>query len=93
MTDLNPEQGNTLWYGLRSWIESSYRDRSSDGWQWQKTRLREPARAERLWLAMAVATLWTVTMGSDEQRHLQETLKAQAIAHDEVSAKIRFKEH
>ncbi len=38
-------------------IESSYRDVKSDGWQWHKTRLREPARAERLWLAMAVATL------------------------------------
>ena len=68
------EQANALWYGLRSWIESSYRDLKSDGWQWHKTRLREPARAERIWLAMAVATLWTITMGSEEQTHLPETL-------------------
>ncbi len=40
------------------WIESSYRDVKSDGWQWQKTRLRQPDRAERHWLAMAVALLW-----------------------------------
>ena len=60
------------------------RDLKSDGWQWHKTRLREPARAERIWLAMAVATLWTVTMGSNEQQNLQETLKDQGIAHDTV---------
>ena len=57
-----------------------------------KTRLREPDRAERIWLAMAVATLWTVTMGNDEQSHLQETLKAQAISIDEMSAHISPKE-
>ena len=91
VTDLEPKQGNALWYGFRSWIESSYRDIKSDGWQWHKTRLREPARAERLWLAMAVATLWTVTMGSDKQRNLQETLKEKGIAHDEVQPKSELK--
>jgi len=63
----------------RAWIESSYRDVKSDGWQWHKTRLREPARAERIWLAMAVATLWTVTVGSDEQRHLSNKFQDQVI--------------
>ena len=91
VTDLEPSQGNTLWYGFRSWIESSYRDVKSDGWQWHKTRLREPARAERLWLAMAVATLWTVTMGSDEQRNLHYTLKDKRIAQDEVQQKSELK--
>jgi hypothetical protein len=66
VTDLQPEEANVHWYGFRSWIESSYRDVKSDGWQWHKTRLREPARAERIWLAMAVATLWTLTMGSEQ---------------------------
>ena len=91
VTDLEPEQGNVFWYGFRSWIESSYRDLKSDGWQWPKTRLREPARAERLWLAMAVATLWTVTMGSEEQLHLRETLKDKAIADDEIQPKSELK--
>lgn len=87
VTDLKPEEGNALWYGLRSWIESSYRDVKSDGWQWHKTRLREPARAERIWLAMAVATLWTVTMGSEEPQELWGKLKAQAIADDKETQK------
>ena len=91
VTDLEPEQGNALWYGLRSWIESSYRDVKSDGWQWQKTRLREPARAERLWLAMAIATLWTVTVGSDEQSYLSKTLKDEPSSNDEQNQKSEFK--
>jgi hypothetical protein len=65
VTDLKPEQADILWYSLRIGIESSYRDIKSDGWQWHKTRLTDPKRAERLWLAIAVATLWTVTVGGD----------------------------
>ena len=91
VTDLKPKQGNALWYGFRSWIESSYRDVKSDGWQWHKTRLKEPARAERIWLAMAVATLWTVTVGSDEQQHLSETLKDQQIPSNEDNQKSKLK--
>jgi hypothetical protein len=67
LTDLNPTQGNVLWYRFRSWIESSYRDVKSDGWQWQRTRLRNPERAERHWLAMAVAMLWMVTLGGEQE--------------------------
>ena len=91
VTDLEPEQGNALWYSFRGLIESSYRDLKSDGWQWHKTRLREPERAERIWLAMAVATLWTITMGNGEQEYLQETLKNKGIAQDEVKPKSELK--
>ena len=73
VTDLEATQADVRWYGLRSWIECGYRDVKSDGWQWHKTRLREPARAERIWLAMAVATLWAVTMGDEQTQHLRET--------------------
>lgn len=91
VTDLEPSQGNALWYSFRSWIESSYRDLKSDGWQWHKTRLREPERAERIWLAMAVATLWTITMGNSEQEHLPETFKNKGIAQDQVKPKSELK--
>jgi hypothetical protein len=33
------------------------------GWQWQRTRMRDPHRAARLWLAVAVATLWLLSVG------------------------------
>ncbi len=66
LTDLNPTEGNILWYGFRAWIESCYRDFKSDGRARQRTRLTHPERAERHWLAMAVATLWMVTLGGEE---------------------------
>jgi Transposase DDE domain len=93
VTDLKPKEGKALWYSLRSWIEASYRELKSDGWQWQKTRLREPERAERLWLAMAVATLWTVTMGSDELEDKPQISQVQEKEIDEVKSKSQKKKN
>jgi hypothetical protein len=67
LTDLNPVDADIGCYGFRSWIECSYRDVKSDGWQWHKTRLRNPDRVERHWLAMAVALLWMVTLGGEPE--------------------------
>jgi hypothetical protein len=33
------------------------------GWHWQYTRLTAPARAERLWVAIASATWWWLAVG------------------------------
>ena len=33
------------------------------GWPWHRTRMRAPDRAARLWLAVAVATLWLLSVG------------------------------
>jgi len=63
LTDLPPESGQATWYGLRSWIEQFFKDCKRGGWQWQRTRMTVPARAERLWLSLAVATLWLVRVG------------------------------
>lgn len=67
LTDLKSTDADVSWYGFRSWIECSYRDVKSDGWQWHKTRLRQPDRAERLGNAMAVALLWMVTLGGKQE--------------------------
>ena len=48
------------WYGLRMWIEHGFEQFKSGGWQWQKSRMTDPDRASRLWLAIAVATRWVV---------------------------------
>jgi hypothetical protein len=40
---------------------------------------------------MAVATLWTVTMGSEEPQHLWETFKDKTIADDNVPPKSALK--
>ena len=60
-----PNEVDISWYGFRAWIECSYRDINCDGWQWQNTRLRNPERAERHWLAMSVALVWMLTLGGE----------------------------
>ena len=64
LTDLAPEVAQAAWYGVRGWIEQGFKDTKRGGWQWQYTRMTDPARVSRLWLALAVATLWMVSLGS-----------------------------
>jgi hypothetical protein len=63
LTDLPPEASDACWYGLRAWIEQGFKVTKRAGWQWQRTRMSDPARASRLWLAVAVATLWLLSVG------------------------------
>jgi len=65
LTDLAPDGCDAQWYALRGWCEQSFKCGKRGGWQWQQTQMEDPARASRLWLAMAVATLWMLTIGSD----------------------------
>jgi hypothetical protein len=43
----------------RNYSKDSKRGR----WHWEQTKMTDPARAEWLWLIIAVATLWTVAVG------------------------------
>jgi Transposase DDE domain len=63
LTDLPPDLADVAWYGLRAWIEQGFKATKRAGWQWQRTRMIHPDRAARLWLAIAVATLWLVSVG------------------------------
>jgi hypothetical protein len=63
LTDLPPTAVDVAWYGLRAWIECGFKDSKRGGWHWEQTQRLDPARAERLWLAVAVATRWTVSGG------------------------------
>ena len=63
LTDLAPSAGEACWYGLRAWIEQGFTITKRGGWQWQRTRMSDPQRAARLWLAVAVATLWLLSVG------------------------------
>jgi len=53
--------------GLRAWIEQGFKLTKRAGWQWQRTRMTEPHRAARLWLAVAVATLWLLSVGGEAE--------------------------
>jgi Transposase DDE domain len=73
LTDLPPEAADAVWYALRTWIEQGFKVIKGGGWDWEKTRMEDPARVERLWLVMAVATLWVVAVGAaDEARQEAE---------------------
>ena len=65
LTDLPAQACDAAWYGLRTWCEQGFKCTKRGGWQWQNTRMTDPARAERLYLAMAVATLWMTSLGCD----------------------------
>jgi len=83
VTDIQPNHASAVWYGLRPSTECVYRDIKSDGWQWHNTRLLDPLRAERLWLAIAVSTLWMVMLGGEAENQLSpptlETLPSRHI--------------
>ncbi len=70
VTDLAPEQATAVWYGMRTWIEGGFKDTKRGGWHWHQTKMIDPARAERLWLAIAVATLWVVSVGGEVDANL-----------------------
>jgi hypothetical protein len=70
VTDLAPEDATVVWYGMRSWVEGGFKDTKRGGWQWHQTKMVAPARAERLWFAIAVATLWVLSVGGEADANL-----------------------
>ena len=70
VTDLNPQQAQVCWYGMRSWIECLFKDLKRGGFGWHHTKMDDPERAERLWLAISVATLFLVSVGGKSEINL-----------------------
>jgi hypothetical protein len=73
LTDLPPEASDACWYGLHAWIEQGFKLTKRAGWQWQRTRMTDPHRAERLWLAVAVATLWLLSVGGEADDRIPDS--------------------
>jgi hypothetical protein len=77
LTDLPPEAADVCWYGLRIWTEQGFKRIKRGGWQWQHTRMKDPARAERLWSAVAIATWRLLAVGGEADAALAiETMPA-----------------
>jgi len=62
-TELAPAASEAGWDGLRAWMEQGFHSTTRAGWPWPRPRLRDPDRAARLWLAVAVATWWWRRVG------------------------------
>ena len=72
LTDKTPDDVDLGAYGMRVWIEQGFRTLKRMGWQWQCTRRTDPARVDRHWLALAVATLWVLAHSTRvEEAHLR----------------------
>ncbi len=64
LTDQPPAAVSLEVYGLRVWIEQGFRILKREGWNWHRTRRRDPARVDRHWRVMAVATLQVLAHGT-----------------------------
>jgi hypothetical protein len=84
LTDLSAEVSRGAWYGLRGWIEQGYKRVKGEGWDLQRTRITDPKRLERLWLAVAVATMWVLEVGGDAEAAEQKNKEKAARARKQV---------
>ncbi len=82
LTDLAPSAGDACWYGLRTWIEQGFKITKRGGWQWHRTRMTDPQRAARLWLAVAVATLWLLSVGGLAEETIPESTLLPLVSDD-----------
>jgi hypothetical protein len=64
VTDLDVAAASPCWYAFRAWIEQGFKMIKGGLLHWQHTRMRQPRRVERLWLAIAVTLLWLVVIGA-----------------------------
>jgi hypothetical protein len=81
VTDLDEKEANAAWYQMRFWIEDEYKDHKSGGWGWEQTKMTDPKRAERQWLARAVAMQMAVLVGGQEEAEEQEHKRRKALQH------------
>jgi hypothetical protein len=63
VTNLPPGLHLCRWYSKRNWLEQSFRDEKSHGFNWQASRVTDPKRMHRLLLIMALAHLWIMLLG------------------------------
>lgn len=72
VSDLEPEEAQVAWSQMRFWIEDEDKDHQRGALHWEQTRMTDPARAERLYLAMAVAMPAAVLLGGALEAQQQE---------------------
>ncbi len=60
----NYSEAQSSWYGIRMWEEAAFKDFKSSGWQWQRSHVWNPDHANKLWLVMALAYVWAVSLGT-----------------------------
>jgi hypothetical protein len=75
LTDLEPQDAQIAWYRLRTWIEGGFKDFKRGFWGGHHSKMERASCVERLWLAMSVAQLWCVSLGSQAEAGLEEAFR------------------
>lgn len=63
VTDQQPCPRRFQTYGRRTWTEELFRDEKSQGLNWQRSRVNDPKRTERLLVLLALAVLLAIVLG------------------------------
>jgi hypothetical protein len=72
LTDLKPDEALVSWYRLRTWIEGGFKDFKRGLWGWHHSKMQRASSVERLWLAMALAQLWCLSLGCHAEVRREE---------------------
>ena len=67
VTDAAPSEVSPGWYSMRMWIEAGFKALRTGALHWERTRMTDPARTERLWLVMALALLASLSSAPVEE--------------------------
>ena len=62
LTDFFPS--DACFYSLRFCIEQGFRTTKRGFWEWHNTKMFDPKRASRVWLAISVATIYLASIGT-----------------------------
>src|SRR5260370_34594193 len=60
LTDLTPEEAEVRWYGMRTWIDTGFKEFKRGLWGWPHSKTVEATREDRSWLGLAVSRLCAV---------------------------------
>jgi hypothetical protein len=93
LTDLAVGSASPCWYAFRAWIEQGFKVIKRGALHWQRTRMGQAGRAERLWLAIAVSVLWLVVIGAavegDQRRETLGKVRGRGPAAARPAAVVR----
>ncbi len=87
LTDTPPDRTDVDLYACRHWIEQGFRGLKRGGWQWHRTRRRDPVRVARHLLALAVATLLAVAYGTRHEEARLRGLRPGQLRHPPAKAR------
>ena len=91
VTDMQPEETNVRWYGMRMWIEQSFRTIKRGGWKWHLTKMKDTERVSRHWVAISVATLWLVCVGGEADEAMLQISIADAMPNSRTHKASRLR--